>query len=122
MMAVQNIEQRGHPWRGTAFTRTTWMDDMEVPEYDGSQEYLYWVGCTGALVERVLSITSIMSATGAPGTMDSTPEAAAVLNVPPPDPAVDFEAYVAQGVKNARTIGSPAWPWDEDAIRERVIA
>ncbi len=55
--AVQNIEQRGHPWRGTAFTRTSWMDDMEVPEYDGTQEYLYWVGCTGALVERVLSIT-----------------------------------------------------------------
>lgn len=72
--------------------------------------------------ERVLSITSIMSATGAPGTMDSTPEAAAVLNVPPPDPAADFEAYVAQGIKNARTIGSPAWPWDEAALRERVIA
>jgi pimeloyl-ACP methyl ester carboxylesterase len=72
--------------------------------------------------ERVLSITSIMSATGAPGTMDSTPEAAAVLNVPPPDPNADFEAYVAQGIKNARTIGSPAYPWDEAVIRERVIA
>lgn len=57
LAAVQNIEQRGHPWRGTAFTRTSWMDDMEAPEYDGSQEYLYWVGCTGALVERVLTIT-----------------------------------------------------------------
>jgi pimeloyl-ACP methyl ester carboxylesterase len=71
---------------------------------------------------RVLSITSIMSATGAPGTMDSTPEAAAVLNVPPPDPKADFEAFVAQGIKNARTIGSPAYPWDEAFIRERVIA
>jgi Fe-S oxidoreductase len=55
--AVQNIEQRGHPWRGTAFTRTSWMEEMQVPEYDGTQEYLYWVGCTGALVERALKIT-----------------------------------------------------------------
>lgn len=55
--AVQNIEQRGHPWRGTAFTRTSWMEQMNVPEFDGSQEYLYWVGCTGALVERALKIT-----------------------------------------------------------------
>ncbi|MDB5475151.1 MAG: hypothetical protein JWP49_662 [Phenylobacterium sp.] len=72
--------------------------------------------------ERVLSITSIMSATGAPGTMDSTPEAAAVLNVPPPDPKADFEVFVAHGMKNARTIGSPGYPWDEAALRERVIA
>jgi pimeloyl-ACP methyl ester carboxylesterase len=70
---------------------------------------------------RVLSITSIMSATGAPGTMDSTPEAAAVLNVPPPDPKADFEAYVAQGVKNAEVIGSPGYPWPQGALRQRVI-
>jgi len=57
MAALQNIEQRGHPWRGSPFTRTSWMDEMEVPQYDGSQEYLYWVGCTGALVDRALTIT-----------------------------------------------------------------
>jgi pimeloyl-ACP methyl ester carboxylesterase len=72
--------------------------------------------------DRVLSITSIMSATGAPGTMDSTPEAAAVLNVPPPDPKADFEVFMAHGMKNARTIGSPNYPWDEAALRERVIS
>jgi pimeloyl-ACP methyl ester carboxylesterase len=72
--------------------------------------------------ERVLSITSIMSATGAAGTMDSTAEAAAVLNVPPPDPKADFEVFVAHGMKNARTIGSPAYPWDEAMLRERVIS
>jgi len=71
--------------------------------------------------DRVLSITSIMSATGAPGTMNSTPEAAAVLNNPPPDPKADFEAYVANGIRNARTIGSPAYPWDEAEVRQRVI-
>lgn len=72
--------------------------------------------------QRVLSLTSIMSATGARGTLDSTPEAGAVLNTPAPDPKADFEAFVAHGIKNARTIGSPAYPWDEAALRQRVIA
>jgi len=72
--------------------------------------------------ERVLSITSIMSSTGARGTMESTPEAGAVLNTPPPDPEADFEAFVANGVRNARTIGSPAYPWTDEEIRARVVA
>jgi Fe-S oxidoreductase len=56
--ALENMEQRGHPWRGTALTRTSWMEGLgEVPIFDGTQEYLFWVGCTGALVERNLSIT-----------------------------------------------------------------
>ena len=59
---LQNIEQRGHPWRGTQLTRESWMEQLraegvDVPVFDGSQEYLYWVGCSGALVERNLSIT-----------------------------------------------------------------
>jgi pimeloyl-ACP methyl ester carboxylesterase len=72
--------------------------------------------------QRVVSLTSIMSTTGARGAFKSTPEAAAVLNVRPPDPAADFDAFVAHQMKNARTIGSPAYPWDEAALRERVIA
>jgi pimeloyl-ACP methyl ester carboxylesterase len=72
--------------------------------------------------DRVLSLTSIMSATGAPGTMDSTPEAAKVISVPPPDPKADFEAFVAHGMKNARTIGSPGYPWDDAMLRQRVVS
>ncbi|MGH6910283.1 MAG: alpha/beta fold hydrolase [Phenylobacterium sp.] len=72
--------------------------------------------------DRVLSMTSIMSATGAPGSLNSTPEAAAVLNTPPPNPQADYEAFVAHGVRNARTIGSPAYPWTDDDLRARVIA
>jgi len=60
--ALQNIEQRGHPWRGTQLTRDTWVQQLaaegvEVPAFDGSQEYLFWVGCSGALVERNVPIT-----------------------------------------------------------------
>ena len=56
--ALQNMEVRGHPWSGTALERTTWMEGLgEVPIFDGNQEYLYWVGCSGSLVERNLPIT-----------------------------------------------------------------
>ena len=56
--ALENLEQRGHPWKGTTLERTTWMEGLgDVPIFDGSQEYLYWVGCSGSLVERNLPIT-----------------------------------------------------------------
>ena len=70
---------------------------------------------------RVLSLTSIMSATGAPGTLDPAPSAATVLSAPAPDPKTDFEAFVAHGVKNAQIIGSPGYPFEEEALRQRVI-
>jgi Fe-S oxidoreductase len=56
--ALENLEVRGHPWRGTTLERTTWMEGLgDVPIFDGSQEYLYWVGCAGSLVERNLPVT-----------------------------------------------------------------
>ena len=72
--------------------------------------------------DRVLSMTSIMSTTGAPDAFKSTPEAAAVLEIPPPDPEADFEAVVADRIGNMKTIGSPAYPWTDAEMRERVIA
>ncbi len=54
---LMQLEQRNHPWRGTQFTRTDWMEGRDIPAFDGSQEYLYWVGCTGALVDRNIPIT-----------------------------------------------------------------
>jgi len=62
---LMQLEQRGHPWRGTQLTRTTWIEEMaaegaEVPVFDGSQEYLYWVGCTGALQERNVKVTKAL--------------------------------------------------------------
>ncbi|MGZ3402504.1 MAG: alpha/beta fold hydrolase [Phenylobacterium sp.] len=72
--------------------------------------------------DRVLSMTSIMSTTGAPEAFKSTPEAAAGLNLPPPDPKADFEAFVQNRMANAVTIGSPAYPWTAAENRARVIA
>ncbi|MCH8065508.1 MAG: 4Fe-4S dicluster domain-containing protein [Chloroflexi bacterium] len=60
---LKQLEQRGHPWPGAAFTRTSWMEEMEfeIPKFDGSQEYLFWVGCTGAMVERNVKVTQALA-------------------------------------------------------------
>ena len=50
---LESLERQGHPWRGTAYTRTAWMEGLDVPAWTGDQEYLYFVGCTGAMVDRV---------------------------------------------------------------------
>lgn len=59
---LMQLEQRGHPWRGAQLTRTSWIEELAaegvaVPIFDGSQEYLFWVGCTGALQERNVKVT-----------------------------------------------------------------
>ena len=48
-----NMEQRGHPWRGTQASRTDWMEGTEVKTLadDAEVEVLLWVGCTPALNE-----------------------------------------------------------------------
>ena len=70
--------------------------------------------------DRVLSMTSIMSAPS--GNVVATPEAMAVIANPPPSPEADYEAFIAHGMKNARTIGSPGYPWTDAELRERVVA
>ena len=54
---LETLERQGHPWRGTPHTRDTWREGLDVPAWTGEQEYLYFVGCTGALVDRPQSIT-----------------------------------------------------------------
>ncbi|MEE8442444.1 MAG: (Fe-S)-binding protein, partial [Dehalococcoidia bacterium] len=51
--ALVNLEQRGHPWRGTQATRTDWMEGTNVTTLadDSDVELLLWVGCTSALNE-----------------------------------------------------------------------
>lgn len=70
--------------------------------------------------ERVLSFASIMSTTGAPDLPPATPEAAALLSTPAPDPRSDFAAYMAHMLRGSRVIGSPGYPFDEAAIRARI--
>jgi Fe-S oxidoreductase/nitrate reductase gamma subunit len=52
--AITCLEQRGHPHRGTRFSRTDWCEGMGVKIVgdSGPAEWLYWVGCTAAFDER----------------------------------------------------------------------
>jgi len=52
--ALRGIEDRGHPWRGSRFSREDWFRDLGFSALKpGEQsEVLYWVGCTAALEER----------------------------------------------------------------------
>ena len=64
LSALQSIEQRGHPWSGTTLTRDSWLEGIDdVPTIDDNPnpEVLFWVGCSGALVERGVSVTQAMA-------------------------------------------------------------
>jgi pimeloyl-ACP methyl ester carboxylesterase len=67
--------------------------------------------------ERVRSLTSIMSNTGAPGVGVPSEVAAGVLLAPP---ARDRETAVERAVDTYRVIGSPGFEFDEAALRERA--
>lgn len=72
--------------------------------------------------DRALSLTAIFTSTGNPSLPRATPEAFAVISQRAPDPKTDIEGYLNQMVKNARTIGSPGYPFDEAGVRERARA
>ena len=52
--AVNSLEQRGHPFRGSQASRTDWTEGVTAPHFEDVDhpEVLLWVGCGGALVER----------------------------------------------------------------------
>jgi Fe-S oxidoreductase len=60
--ALMSLEQRGHPWRGTQYTRTDWAEGLDVPTMADhpDAEVLFWVGCTAALEKRSQGIARSM--------------------------------------------------------------
>ena len=60
--ALKSLGDRGHPWRGTTATRTTWFDglDLHVLAKDSDVDMLYWVGCTAALDDRNMRVPRAM--------------------------------------------------------------
>jgi Fe-S oxidoreductase len=52
--ALTSLETRGHPLRGTAFSRVDWTQGLNIATLAEARaaEVLLWVGCGGALVER----------------------------------------------------------------------
>ncbi len=71
-LMLRNMQSRGHPWAGIQSLRLRgdWTKDLELKvlaEGDNANT-LFWVGCTGALVERnvaaTLSMTRVLKAAG----------------------------------------------------------
>ena len=64
---LKNLENKGDPWGMGESKRTAWMTDLdfEVPVVDGKigddVEYLFWVGCAGALEDRAKKTTKAIA-------------------------------------------------------------
>src|SRR5271169_2784411 len=64
---LRNLENKGDPWGMGAARRAEWMIelDFEVPVVDskiaGDVEYLFWVGCAGALEDRARKTTKAIA-------------------------------------------------------------
>ena len=63
MSALLSMEQRGHPWRGTTYTRTDWAEGLDVKTLaeHPDAEVLFWVGCTAALEQRSRNVARAMA-------------------------------------------------------------
>ncbi len=77
----------------------------------------------GMAPHKVLTLTSIMSSSGAPGLPGPTPPAQAALLKRPPKGAyhpAQRDRLVEHYLNNSRVIYSPAFPMSEDARRARI--
>jgi Fe-S oxidoreductase len=71
-LMLRNMQSRGHPWTGIQSLRLRgdWTSGLELKilAEGGNANTLFWVGCTGALVERnveaTLSMTRVLKAAG----------------------------------------------------------
>jgi len=66
-LMLRNVENQGDPWGLGQSKRLDWVEglDFEVPVVDGTMptdaEYLFWVGCAGALDERARKTTQAVA-------------------------------------------------------------
>ncbi|WP_369130276.1 (Fe-S)-binding protein [Modestobacter roseus] len=64
---MRNLENRGNPWGVGGNVREEWMKDLdfEVRQVEGAidddVEYLFWVGCAGAIDDRAKKVTKAVA-------------------------------------------------------------
>ncbi|MEV4010629.1 (Fe-S)-binding protein [Nonomuraea angiospora] len=64
---VKNLENKGNPWGMSEMKRADWIEelDFEVPMVEDKMpedaEYLFWVGCAGALEDRAKKTTKAVA-------------------------------------------------------------
>jgi Fe-S oxidoreductase/nitrate reductase gamma subunit len=61
--ALRNLEERGHPFRGTSATRMDWARGLDVATVatNGRPDILYWVGCAAAFDERNQTVAASLT-------------------------------------------------------------
>jgi Fe-S oxidoreductase len=58
-MFLKNMDDRTHPFAGASHEREEWFQDLDIKVYGrgDTAQYLFWVGCAGALVDRNIQVT-----------------------------------------------------------------
>src|SRR3546814_1750148 len=69
--------------------------------------------------KRVLSLVSVMATSGRRGLPRPTEAANAWLNKPR-KPELTREEFMDEALESARTLGSPGYPRDDEAVREKA--
>jgi Fe-S oxidoreductase/nitrate reductase gamma subunit len=59
---LKSLDDRMHPWAGATHDREAWFADLDVKVLGrgDTAEYLFWVGCTGAMMDRNIRVTRAM--------------------------------------------------------------
>ncbi len=59
---LKSLEDRHHPWVGAPHNREEWYEGLGVKVLGKGEraEYLFWVGCTGSMIDRNIEVTRAM--------------------------------------------------------------
>ncbi|TEB06213.1 succinate dehydrogenase/fumarate reductase iron-sulfur subunit [Pelotomaculum schinkii] len=57
--ALMSLQRRGHPWNAATRSRLDWAKGLDVPVAAEKKQFdvLFWVGCTGALIDRNIKVS-----------------------------------------------------------------
>ena len=59
---LKSMDERQHPWVGAQHNREEWYEGLDVKVLASGEkaEYLYWVGCTGSMIDRNIEVSRAM--------------------------------------------------------------
>ena len=59
---LKSMDERLHPWVGAQHNREEWYEGLDVKVLSSGEkaEYLYWVGCTGSMIDRNIEVSKAM--------------------------------------------------------------
>ncbi len=60
---LKSMEDRLHPWVGAQHNREEWYEGLKVKVLGNGEkaDYLFWVGCTGSMIDRNIKVTKAMA-------------------------------------------------------------